>query len=163
MFKNILSILYKVAFVMLCFGLAKSCISDYVMGADETKVSHYEQMINDDSFVYAELAEQYTQTTVAKTVTNYTFDYTFNLNDKNYSGKITIGELPNIPVLKLYYLKSDPNIVSHNPSKDLETEKKKGQSINDLIFGIFWAILTLLILVALFSEIKKLKQMWREF
>ena len=156
MFQKIKSILYKIAFVILFLVAAKSCISDYVKGPDKIKISQYEQMLSDDSFVYADLDEHFTQTTIgrSKTTVNYTFDYTFELNEKKYSGKISIRELPNSPVLKLYYLKSDPNIVSYNPKKSIENENKKGQSISDLLVGILWSILAVLFLISLLSEIK---------
>ena len=161
MFQKIKSILYKIAFVILFSVAAKSCISDYVKGPDEIQISQYEQMLSDDSFVYADLDEHFTTTTIGRsksTVLYYTFDYTFELNEKKYSGKISIRELPNSPILKLYYLKSDPNIVSYNPKEGIENENKKGQSISDLLVGILWSILAILSLGSLLSEIKRYTQ-----
>ena len=157
MFQKVKSILYRVLFLILFFVLAKSCASDYFNGADEVKVSQYEQMLSDDSFVYANLDEHYTQTRVAKVIYTYTFDYTFDLDEKAYSGKITISEIPNVPVLKLFYLKSDPNIVSYNPQKSIESEKEKG-ALSDLLVGIIWVILAILTLLSLISEIRKASQ-----
>jgi len=75
MFQKIKSILYRIAFVILFFVLAKSCISDYVKGPDKIQISRYEQMLSDDSFVYANLDEHYTETTIgrSKTTVYYTF------------------------------------------------------------------------------------------
>ena len=160
MFQKIKSILYRIAFVILFLVLAKSCISDYVKGPDEIQISQYEQMLSDDSFVFADLDEHYTKTTIgrSKTTFYYTFNYTFELNGKKYSGKISINELPNSPILKLYYLKSDPSVVSYDPNKGIEDENKKGQSISDLLIGILWGVLSILFLISLLSEIKKYRQ-----
>lgn len=155
MFSKIKSILTKIALMILFFVLAKSCVTDYVKGGDEEKMNNLTQMIDDKTSVVADLAEQYTRTTIAHSIKIYNFDYSFFLNGKYYSGKITLNELPNTNKLTLYYLKSNPDIVSSDPSRDLKTEQEKGESITDLLVGILWGVLALIILISLVLMLKK--------
>ncbi len=155
MFENIKSFLYKIAFVILFFVLAKSCVSDYVNGADENRIAELEQMINDKTTVTANLSSEYTVTTIAKLVKLYKFDYSFELNGQSHSGKIILNEIPNTNKLNIYYLNGDPSIVSADPYESLKSEKEKGNSISDLLVGLVWGILALLFLMSLISDFKK--------
>ena len=151
MYRNLRSILYKIVFIILFFVLAKSCVSDYVNGEDENKIAELEQMINDKSLITADLSNEYTERTIARVVKLYKFDYSFRLNEKLYSGKITLNEIPNTTRLNLYYLIDDPNIISADPYEDLKTEKEKGNSISDLLVGVIWGILAILLLISLIA------------
>lgn len=157
MFQKIKSVIYQVAFMILFFALAKSCVTDYVKGGDKDKIAEWEQMIEDHSVVVAELSNEYTETTVARVVKLYDFDYSFELYGQLYTGEITLNKLPNTNQLKLYYLMDNPNIVSADPVKDLESENEKGNSITDLLVGIMWAVFAVLLLLSLLAEIKKKK------
>ena len=155
MFENLKSFLYKTAFMILFFVLAKSCVSDYVNGGDKSRIVGLEQMINDKTSIIADLSNEYTETTIAKVVKLYKFDYSFSLNGQSYSGKITLNEIPNTNRLNIYYLSDDPNIVSADPFEDLKSEKEKGNSISDLLVGIIWGILAVILLISLISGFKK--------
>lgn len=155
MFENLKSFLYKATFMILFFVLAKSCVSDYVNGGDKNRIVELEQMINDKTTVTADLSNEYTETTIAKVVKLYKFDYSFRLNGQSYTGKITLNEIPNTNRLNIYYLSNDPNIVSADPFEDLKSEKEKGSSITDLLVGIVWGILAILLLISLISGFKK--------
>jgi hypothetical protein len=142
--------------MILSFVFAKSCVSDFVKGGDKEKIEQYKQMISDNSFVVADLSNEYTQTKVARVIYLYTFDYSFELNGNFYSGKIVLNQLPNSRKLKLFYLVDNPNIVSDDPGEDLKTEKGKGQ-IKDLIFGIIWGIAGLIFLISFVLNLGDLK------
>jgi len=143
--------------MILSFVLAKSCVSDYVNGEDENRITELEQMINDKTTVIADLSNEYTETKIAKVVKLYKFDYSFNLNGQSYLGKITLNEIPNTNKLNIYYLADDPSIVTADPYKDLKLEKEKGKSISDLLVGIIWGVLAILLLISLISSFKKKK------
>jgi len=155
MFANLKSFLYRTVFMILCFVLAKSCVSDYLNGGDENRIAELEQMINDKTTVTADLSNEYTETTIARVVKLYKFDYSFRLNGQSYSGKITLNEIPNTNKLNIYYLNNDPSVISADPYEDLKSEKEKGSSISDLLIGIVWGILTILLLISLISSFKK--------
>ncbi len=155
MFENLKSFLYKTAIMILFFVLAKSCVSDYVNGGDKNRIVELEQMINDKTTITADLSNAYTKTTIAKVVKLYKFDYSFSLNGQAYSGKITLNEIPNTNRLNIYYLSNDPSIVSADPFEDLKSEKEKGNSISDLLVGIIWGILAVVLLISLISGFKK--------
>jgi len=155
MISKLKSILYKIVFMILFFVLAKSCVSDYFNGGDKGKISNLTQMIEEDTFVIANLANEYKETTLARVVKLYEFNYSFSLNGNLYSGDISLSNLPNTNQLKLYYLSSNPNFVSANPNNDLKSEKEKGESISDLLVGIVWGILSLVMLLGLILSFKK--------
>ena len=158
MLANLKSTLYKIAFMVLFFVLAKSCVTDYANGGDKQKINNLTKMINDNTFVNADLSNNYTVTTIAKVIKLYKFDYSFKLNDEVFSGKITLNELPNTNKLKLFYLKENPKIVSANPNENLKKENEKGKSISDLLVGIVWGLLSLTLLVSLISKFKDKKR-----
>ncbi len=161
-FENLRSLIYRILFMVLFFVFAKSCVSDYVNGGNKEKVLQYEQMISDNSFVYAEIADKYTETSIANTIKTYTFNYNFLVDNQNYTGRIGIQELPNnTRKLKLFYLKTDPNIVEYDPWKSIEREKGKGK-FTDLIMGIIWGLLFLTFLISfiklIIEQTKKVKE-----
>jgi len=149
MFEKLQSFLYRAAFMILFFVLAKSCVSDYVNGGDKDKIRELEQMINDKTTVLANLSNEYTETTIAKVVKLYKFDYSFVLNSQSYAGKITLNETPNTNQLNVYYLSNNPSIISADPYADLKSEKEKGNSISDLLVGIVWGILAVILLISI--------------
>ncbi len=155
MFEKLKSFLYKIIFMILFLFLAKSCVSDYINGGDKNRMAELEQMINDKTTVTANLSNEYTETTIAKVVKLYKFDYSFRLNGQSYSGKITLNEIPNTNKLNVYYLNTDPSIISADPYEALKSEKEKGNSISDLLVGIIWGILSVLLLVSLIYGFKK--------
>ncbi len=158
MLVNLKFTLYKIAFMILFFVLAKSCVTDYANGGDKQKINNLTKMINDNTFVNADLSNNYTVTAIAKVIKLYKFDYSFKLNDEVFSGKITLNELPNTNKLKLFYLKENPKIVSANPNENLKKENEKGKSISDLLVGIVWGLLSLTLLVSLISKFKDKKR-----
>ena len=103
-FENLKSLLYKIGFMILFFVLAKSCVSDYVNGGDKDRIVQLEQMINEKTTVLADLSNEFTETTIAKVVKLYKFDYSFLIDQESYSGKVSLNEVPNTNKLKLYYL-----------------------------------------------------------
>lgn len=146
--------LFKVLLVIISSVLATTCVGDYINGSDKEKVDNLNQMIDEQTTVTAELSEHYEVTKVLKTVTLYKFDYSFSLYGKDYSGKITLRGLPNTNKLTLYYLSSDPSVVSHDPFEDLKAEEKKG-SVMDLLFGLLWAVLAGLFVISAINMFKR--------
>ncbi len=146
--------LFKVLFVILTSVLATTCVGDYINGSDQEKVDNLKQMIDEQTTVTAELSDHYEVTKVLKTVTLYKFSYSFNLYGKDYNGKITTRGLPNTNKLTLYYLSSDPSIVSADPFEDLKAEEKKG-SVIDLLFGLLWAVLAILFSISAINIFKR--------
>lgn len=149
MFENLKSILTRIMFLILFLVLAKSCVTDYINGGDKETIENLKQMIDEKTSVTANLSDQYTETKIAGVVKYYKFDYSFYLNDKEYFGKISLSELPNSNEINLYYLKNNPEIVVFDPQKDLKVEQEKGKSITELLVGILWAILAVLVLISL--------------
>jgi ABC-type oligopeptide transport system ATPase subunit len=105
-------------------------------------------MIDEQTIVTADLSQNYVETTVMKSVKSYKFDYSFTLDGHKYSGKIVLNGIPNTTKLNLYYLSSNPQIVSQDPYSELNSEQEKG-SISDLIWGILWVIIAALICISL--------------
>ncbi|PKB42885.1 hypothetical protein AX016_1060 [Cellulophaga sp. RHA19] len=149
--KKVKSVLYRIVFIIVFSLLAKSCVSDYIYEGDKDKIAERQQMLDDNTFVMADLSNEYTETTLAKVIKTYTFNYTFTVDGRTYTDEISLTKLPNFPQLKLYYLKGDPNIVSKDPQADINSENKKGKSVTDLIVGIVWGVLALLILLSFFG------------
>ena len=147
--------MFKILFMILFFVLAKSCVSDYVNGGDEHRIEALEQMIKDQTTITADLSNEYTETTIARVVKLYEFDYSFWLDGQSYSGKITLRGIPNTNRLNIYYLSTDPSIVSDDPFEDLKSEKEKGDSISDLLIGVVWGILSFIFLISLLSGLMK--------
>ncbi|MBR6250658.1 MAG: hypothetical protein K6G73_11120 [Marinilabiliaceae bacterium] len=148
MFSFIKSILVKGALLIILCVFAQTCISNYVNGGDAEKIEQLKKMIEDQTIVTADLSENYIETTVLKSAKTYQFDYTFTLNGQNYCGKIMLNGIPNTTKLNLYYLNSNPQIVSQDPYSELNSEQEKG-SISDLIWGILWVIIAALICISL--------------
>lgn len=147
MISLIKSILVKGALLIILCICAQTCISDYVNGGDEVKIEHLKKMIEDQTIVTADLSENYVETSVLRSVKTYKYDYKFTLDGQNYCGKIVLNGIPNTTKLNLYYLNSNPQIVSQDPYSELKSEQEKG-SISDLIWGILWAIIAMLICIS---------------
>lgn len=156
--KSIKSVLYRIVLIIVCSLLAKSCVTDYVYKGDKDKIEQRQQMLDDNTFVMADLSSEYTETTVARVIKTYKFNYSFTVDGRAYTDKISLTELPSFPKLKLYYLKEDPNIVSEDPQSEITTENKKGDSITDLLVGIVWGILAALILLSFLGKSYKKEQ-----
>ena len=157
MFEKSKSFLYRIVFMILFIVLAKSCVSDYVNGGDEYKISELEQMISENTVVTASLSNEYTESTVASVVKLYKFDYRFDLNGQSYNGKITLNAVPNINQLNIYYLSDDPSIIAEDPYEAIAAEKEKGSSISELLIGIVWGVLAIILLISLIATIKSTK------
>ena len=149
--KKVKSVLYRIVFIIVFSFLAKSCVSDYIYEGDKDKIAERQQMLDDNTFVMADLSNEYTETTLARVIKMYKFNYSFTVDGRTYADEISLTTLPNFPQLKLYYLKENPNIVSEDPQADIDTENKKGKSVTDLIFGIVWGILALLMVLSFFG------------
>jgi len=156
-FEKFKTILYKVFLMVLFFVFAKSCVSDYVKGGDKEKIEQYRKMIADNSYVIADLSNEYTKTKISYAVVLYKFDYSFELDGNLYTGKISLNELPSERRLRLFYLIENPNIVANDPFEDIKNEESKGK-INDLIFGILFGILGVILLLSLINNVFKLKK-----
>lgn len=156
--KSIKSVLYRIVLIIVCSLLAKSCVTDYVYKGDKDKIEQRQQMLDDNTFVMADLSSEYTETTVARLIKTYKFNYSFTVDGRAYTDEISLTELPSFPKLKLYYLKEDPNIVSEDPQSEITTENKKGDSITDLLVGIVWGILAALILLSFLGKSYKKEQ-----
>lgn len=156
--KSIKSVLYRIVLIIVCSLLAKSCVTDYVYKGDKDKIEQRQQMLDDNTFVMADLSSEYTETTVARVIKTYKFNYSFTVDGRAYTDEISLTELPSFPKLKLYYLKEDPNIVSEDPQSEITTENKKGDSITDLLVGIVWGILAALILLSFLGKSYKKEQ-----
>jgi hypothetical protein len=156
--KSVKAWIYSIIYLVLCFTLCKTCISDYREGADKKKVGYYEKMIADNSVVTAELSSTYKETTIKIAripVKTYEFDYSFYLAGEPYTGKITLSKLPESRFIKLYYLRENPKIISQNPGSDLKREKEKGTSKANLYWGILFGVLGLLILLGIIGRLLK--------
>ncbi len=157
MFEKSKSFLYRIVFMILFIVLAKTCVSDYINGGDEYKISELEQMISENTVVTASLSNEYTESTVASVVKVYKFDYRFNLNGQSYTGKITLNAVPNTSKLNIYYLSDDPSIIAADPYESIAREKEKGSSISELLIGIVWGVLAIILLISLIATIKSTK------
>ncbi|WP_405226703.1 hypothetical protein [Dokdonia sp. Asnod1-B02] len=140
--------------MILFIVLAKTCVSDYINGGDEYKISELEQMISENTVVTASLSNEYTESTVASVVKLYKFDYRFDLNGQSYTGKITLNAVPNTNKLNIYYLSDDPSIIAADPYESIAREKEKGSSITELLIGIVWGVLAIILLISLIATIK---------
>ncbi|TVZ22267.1 hypothetical protein JM84_1158 [Dokdonia sp. Hel_I_63] len=143
--------------MILFIVLAKTCVSDYINGGDEYKISELEQMISENTVVTASLSNEYTESTVASVVKLYRFDYRFNLNDQSYTGKITLNAVPNTNKLNIYYLSDDPSIIAADPYEAIAREKEKGSSISELLIGIVWGVVAIILFISLIATIKSTK------
>lgn len=148
-------ILSSILFIVLCI----SFLSSHFEGSNQQKINDYEKMIADHTTVLATLSSRYLEKTIkimripSKT---YEFDYTFLLDDRSYSGKVTLSALPESRHLALYYLKENPEVISINPVADLKAEKEKETSNASLYWGIIFGILGLLLLLSLISDFSKM-------
>ncbi|MCL5246555.1 hypothetical protein M4I21_12090 [Cellulophaga sp. 20_2_10] len=156
--KSFKSVLYRIVLLIVFSLLAKSCVTDYVYKGDKDKIEQRQQMLDDNTFVIADLSSEYTETTVARVVKTYKFNYSFTVDNRFYTDEISLTELPSFPKLKLYYLKDDPNVISKDPQGEIASENKKGDSITDLLVGIVWGILAALILLSFFGKSDKKEQ-----
>jgi len=160
-FRQIKGLINRIVFIVILFAASKSCLTDYVNGADKTKIEQYQQMIDDKSVVEAKLSESYTERTIKVLkvpIKSYDFSYTFSLENKFYKGDITLKKLPESLYIDLYYLKDNPNITSLNPYDDLENEKEKESSLSNLFWGILWGLIAiglLLTFIPIFGRTKK--------
>lgn len=143
--------------MILFVVLAKTCVTDYIHGGDEYKISELEQMISENTVVTASLSNEYTESTVASVVKLYKFDYRFDLNGQSYTGKITLNAIPNTNQLNIYYLSDDPSIIAADPYEAIAREKEKGSSISELLIGIVWGVLAIILLISLIATIKSTK------
>lgn len=150
--------LLRIVYTLVFFVAAKSCITDYVKGGDQSKIIEWQRMLDDNTFVTASLSNEYTETTLARVVKYYEFGYSFQLDKKNYTGKISLNDLPSSNKIKLFYLKENPNLVSEDPYSRIKKEIEKGKSISDLIIGIIFGILSILFFISLIESLKSKKE-----
>ncbi|MBO4370058.1 MAG: hypothetical protein J5808_01695 [Paludibacteraceae bacterium] len=154
------SLLIKILLVIILGVLAITFIEKYINEGDKEKISQLNQMIDEHTTVTADLSEHYIKETLFKSITHYKFDYSFDLNGTNYSGKIYLKGVPDTNKLTIYYLSSDPSIVSADPVHDLENEQDS-RSVSSLITGIVLALITgilILSIVMMFKKDDKTKQ-----
>lgn len=153
-FSFIKSLLIKVLFVIILSAMAITFISNYVNGGDQGKIDQLNQMIEEQTTVTADLSDHYVKETILKSVTKYKFDYFFELNGQRYVGKIYLNGIPDTNKLTIYYLSSDPNIVSADPFNDIKTEKEHGSN-SDLIFGVILALIAVILIFSIFLMFKQ--------
>jgi hypothetical protein len=157
--KNLKDKIFGIVLVLIAFSCCKQCTSEYVKGGDNKAISNYEKMLFDDSVVEAELYPDYKQTTIkiaGLPMKSYEFRYHFEIDGNKYEGEHTFNtDLPKSNLLKVYYLKSDPNFNMQNPKSELEKEKEKNSSNSSLYWAIGWGILGIIMLIGLIDEFKK--------
>jgi hypothetical protein len=146
---------------LLCTTFCKQCTTTYIKGGDNKLISNYEKMIFDQSTIYAELYPEYKEHTITVMrvpMKSYEFRYHFELNGEKYEGSHTYqSSIPKTTLLKVYYLKDDPNFNCVNPEDLLKVEKEKNASNSNLYWGIGWGVLALVSLFGLLSK-EKTKQ-----
>lgn len=121
--------------------------------------SDYLQMLDDDSKVMAVLDEKYTFNH-SKYSSYYEFTFKYEVDGIKYDGKYTSGSVPEIPVVSVYYLKSNPKVYSLDPEKSLEDEPGWGTLLVGIIslLVFIYELLTISPTAKLFSQVSKQKK-----
>ncbi len=146
---------FKIGIMICFFYMAISSISDYINGGDKKKMAQLEKMIQEQTTVIAYIKREYTETSVAKVVKLYHFDYTYDLNGQSYAGKTTLRKIPETNELQLYYLSDDPNITSVDPHKELKGQQNKKHSTSSLVIGLVLGGIATLLLISVVYGLRK--------
>ncbi|MCZ4245760.1 hypothetical protein [Pedobacter punctiformis] len=154
----------KIVGVVLIAGCAifcKMCTDMHLKGGDNKAISNYEKMIFDNSIIEAELYPNYKEVTVKimkLPIKTYEFRYHFDINNQKYEGSHTFNaELPKSNILKVYYLKDDPNFNCYDPKANLEIEKEENSSNKNLYWAIGWGAFGLLMLMGFIISLREEK------
>lgn len=156
--KSIRSLLGSILCAVLFFIFSKGCISDYVKGSNKNDIAHYEKMIRDSSVAMGVLASVYDETTIkiaGAPIKSYDFKFTYTVDGVKHTGNKTYTQLPETPLITLYYLKDDPSVYSLDPRAALITEKEKETSLKPLCWGIFFGIISLAAAYSVIQWFKK--------
>ena len=157
--KNLKDKIWGIVIVLICGFSCKQCTTEYIKGGDNKAISNYEKMIFDNSTAEAELYPEYKETTIKIAgipMKSYDFRYHFEVDGRKYEGEHTFNvDLPKSNLLKVYYLKGDPDFNVQDPKAELKTEKEKNTSNSSLYWGIGWGVFGLMTLFSLISEFKK--------
>lgn len=157
--KEIFEKLVQLGIIALLFVCCQTCTNDYIKGGDKKAIANYQTMIKDNSSTTAEYDPMYEETTIkiAKVpVKTYDFKYHFSIDNQTYTGEITLTKLPTSNQLKVFYLKTNPNINTLDPQGALQIEKEKNSSNSNLYWAIGWGILAVLMLIGFISNIKEI-------
>ncbi len=149
---KIKGILTTALLMLFCFAGAKSCSEDYFNGNDEERVAQYETMLRDSTIVTAIVDDEYTETTIAKSLKSYTYTYHYQVDGKDYVKEITSEYFPPYTVIELFYSKTDPSLSTRNPKQSIK-EEGEDASIWTLVWAIVWGLLAIIFLMSLIAQI----------
>lgn len=150
--------IYNAIIILACFSFAKGCATDYFTGGDQDKIAIYQQMITDQTTAEATLADEYLEKEtemLGVTMTSYEFKYTFQVNNKKYSGEYSTDNLPTSTSIDVFYNKNNPSENSVNPQEVIDKENEKENSgTSNLLWAIGWAVVAILMTLGFISDLK---------
>ena len=156
--KEIFEKLVQLGMIGLCIVFCQTCTNDYIQGGDNKVISNYEKIISENNFTTATYSPIYQESTIkiaGVPIKTYDFDYSFEVDNQRYEGKKTFSKLPNGSQIKVFYLKENPNFNTLNPQSDLKAEKDKNDATGNLYWGIFWGVLTVIMLAGFIMNIRE--------
>jgi hypothetical protein len=156
--KEVFEKLVQLGMIALCLVFCQTCTNDYIKGGDNKVIGNYQKIISDNTFTTATFSPIYKESTIKIAgipIKTYDFEYSFEVDNQHYEGKKTFSKLPKGNQTKVFYLKENPNFNTLNPQSELKAEKDKNNATGNLYWGIFWGILSLIMLVGFIMNIRE--------
>ncbi|OXA77054.1 hypothetical protein SAMN05444397_104323 [Flavobacterium aquidurense] len=156
--KEVFEKLVQLGMIALCLVFCQTCTNDYIKGGDNKVISNYQKIISENTFTTATFSPIYKENIIkiaGLPIKTYDFEYFFEVDNQHYEGKETFSKLPKGSQAKVFYLKENPNFNTLNPQSDLKAEIDKNNATGNLYWGIFWGILSLIMLGGFIMNIRE--------
>lgn len=156
--KEVFEKLVQLGLIALCLVFCQTCTNDYIKGGDNKIIANYKKIISDNASTTATFSPIYKENTIkiaGLPIKTYDFEYFFVVDNQHYEGKKTFSKLPRGSQTKVFYLKKDPSINTITPQSDLKAEKDKNSAMGNLYWGIFWGILSVIMLGGFIINIRE--------
>lgn len=148
--------------LVFCIGLFffSSIAFNWYRGGDSEQKENLQTMLEDELKVMTYIDTTYTVMTYKDKPIGYTVTCNYEVEGKEYKTSLSVDECPDSedfsPVFSIYYLKSDPTIISRDPQKDLDKIKGREGGTFELIATIVSFVLGLLLLRKVWKQFKSI-------
>ena len=133
--KKLLGLIFPVILILIGIQFTR----DYFGNTSKERKNELEQLISQGKETLGILNDQYKQKTTkiggARIIT-YEIGYTFTANDQKFSGSKTVKEKPTVPMVKVKYLPSNPQINAINPQEELNSLQESQGKTKTLLIGL---------------------------
>ena len=122
--------------ILLVIGV--QFIRDYLGNTTKDEKNFLEQLISNGQETDGVLGEKYEEKTIkiaGAKIKTYIVNYTFKVDEKEYSGTKSLKNPPTEPIVKVKYLPSNPSVNAVNPEEEI-AEIEESQGTSTLLIGL---------------------------